>query len=200
MTARWVVDEVQPARDLAVTWQPISLLLKNEPAEGSRYHAGVLATFKMLRVMESVRTTEGNEGVFALYWELGTRIHHDGERDLDIGDALRSAGLPESHAAAFEDESFDAEIRRRHDAGLELVGDDVGTPIMVPAGPELLGRIVNVIGEPIDERGPINAKHSMSIHADAPSFSEQSTEAEILVTGIKVRPLSALLSLMCRVR
>ena len=77
---------------------------------------------------------------------------------------------------------------------------DVGTPIMVPAGPELLGRIVNVIGEPIDERGPINAKHSMSIHADAPSFSEQSTEAEILVTGIKVRPLSALLSLMCRFR
>merc|ERR1712216_1025723 len=68
---------------------------------------------------------------------------------------------------------------------------DVGTPIMVPAGPELLGRIVNVIGEPIDERGPINAKHSMSIHADAPSFSEQSTEAEILVTGIKVVDLLA---------
>merc|ERR1712205_78785 len=68
---------------------------------------------------------------------------------------------------------------------------DVGTPIMVPAGPELLGRIVNVIGEPIDERGPINAKHSMSIHADAPSFAEQSTEAEILVTGIKVVDLLA---------
>jgi len=64
---------------------------------------------------------------------------------------------------------------------------DVGTPIMVPAGPELLGRIINVIGEPIDERGPINAKHTMSIHADAPSFADQSTEAEILVTGIKVR-------------
>merc|ERR1712205_104591 len=60
---------------------------------------------------------------------------------------------------------------------------DVGTPIMVPAGPELLGRIVNVIGEPIDERGPI--------HADAPSFAEQSTEAEILVTGIKVVDLLA---------
>jgi F0F1-type ATP synthase beta subunit len=65
---------------------------------------------------------------------------------------------------------------------------DTGSPIMVPAGPELLGRIINVIGEPIDERGPINAKHSMSIHADAPSFAEQSTEAEILVTGIKVKP------------
>jgi hypothetical protein len=70
---------------------------------------------------------------------------------------------------------------------------DTGNPIMVPAGPELLGRIINVIGEPIDERGPIQAKHSMSIHADAPSFAEQSTEAEILVTGIKVsrHPLHA---------
>merc|ERR1711966_22475 len=68
---------------------------------------------------------------------------------------------------------------------------DTGNPIMVPAGPELLGRIINVIGEPIDERGPIQAKHSMSIHADAPSFAEQSTEAEILVTGIKVVDLLA---------
>jgi len=68
---------------------------------------------------------------------------------------------------------------------------DVGTPIMVPAGPELLGRIINVIGEPIDERGPINAKQEMPIHADAPLFSEQSTEAEILVTGIKVVDLLA---------
>ena len=46
--------------------------------------------------------------------------------------------------------------------------------------------VYSLTGEPIDERGPINAKHSMSIHADAPSFAEQSTEAEILVTGIKV--------------
>ena len=47
---------------------------------------------------------------------------------------------------------------------------DTGNPIMVPVGPETLGRIMNVIGEPIDERGPINAKKSMPIHRDAPSF------------------------------
>jgi len=68
---------------------------------------------------------------------------------------------------------------------------DTGAPILVPAGPELLGRIVNVIGEPIDERGPITAKTSKPIHADAPTFAEQSTEAEILVTGIKVVDLLA---------
>ena len=47
---------------------------------------------------------------------------------------------------------------------------DTGNPIMVPVGPETLGRIINVIGEPIDERGPINAKMYMPIHRDAPSF------------------------------
>ena len=49
---------------------------------------------------------------------------------------------------------------------------DTGNPIMVPVGPETLGRIINVIGEPIDERGPINAKKYMPIHRDAPSFQE----------------------------
>jgi len=68
---------------------------------------------------------------------------------------------------------------------------DTGLPIMVPAGPECLGRIMNVIGEPIDERGPITTKQTMPIHADAPEFVEQSTEAEILVTGIKVVDLLA---------
>jgi len=68
---------------------------------------------------------------------------------------------------------------------------DTGTAIRVPVGPETLGRIMNVIGEPIDERGPINAKSSAPIHAEAPEFIEQSTETEILVTGIKVIDLLA---------
>lgn len=63
---------------------------------------------------------------------------------------------------------------------------DTGSPIMMPVGPETLGRILNVIGEPIDQRGPINAKKYLPIHREAPEFSEQSTETEILVTGIKV--------------
>jgi len=63
--------------------------------------------------------------------------------------------------------------------------------ITVPVGPETLGRILNVIGEPIDERGPVNAKLSRPIHAEAPLFVEQSTEAQILITGIKVIDLLA---------
>ena len=73
--------------------------------------------------------------------------------------------------------------------GTEAV--DTGSAIRVPVGPETLGRIINVVGEPVDERGPINAKLSSPIHKPAPDFVDQSTEAEILVTGIKVVDLLA---------
>ena len=68
---------------------------------------------------------------------------------------------------------------------------DTGTAIAVPVGPKTLGRILNVIGEPIDERGPVEGLFKAPIHRPAPDFSEQSTEAEILVTGIKVVDLLA---------
>lgn len=68
---------------------------------------------------------------------------------------------------------------------------DTGDPIKIPVGPETLGRIMNVIGEPIDERGPINSKHFSPIHAEAPEFVDMSVEQEILVTGIKVVDLLA---------
>src|SRR2546426_4875420 len=68
---------------------------------------------------------------------------------------------------------------------------DTGGPIMMPVGPETLGRILNVIGEPVDERGPVVTNHRMPIHRPAPEFVDQSTEAEILVTGIKVVDLLA---------
>src|SRR6056297_1790171 len=68
---------------------------------------------------------------------------------------------------------------------------DTGGPITIPVGDATLGRILNVIGEPVDEGEPINAKESRPIHAEAPEFQEQSTESEILVTGIKVIDLLA---------
>ena len=68
---------------------------------------------------------------------------------------------------------------------------DTGAPIQVPVGPETLGRIINVIGEPIDEKGDVKTKESWSIHRQAPTFNDQSTETEILVTGIKVIDLLA---------
>ena len=128
MTARWVVDEVRPHRDLRITWQPISLYFKNEPEPGSDAHDALYATHRLLRVLEAVRAA--GDDVEPLYWEYGRRIHHDQSRGFDPAEALSAAGLDPSLAVAADDEGWDDEIRRRMDAGLELTGQDVGTPII----------------------------------------------------------------------
>ena len=92
--------------------------------------------------------------------------------------------LGENAVRAIAMDSTDGMVR-----GQKVV--DTGAPITIPVGPETLGRILNVIGEPVDERGPVNAKHSSPIHRPAPEFIEQSTEKQILVTGIKVVDLLA---------
>jgi len=111
------------------------LLFKNEPPEDSDYFGPVYKTHRMLRVLEAARraadTPEaGNHDVFKLYWELGSRIHHDRDLDFEIADALSTVGLDTALAAAADDDSWDVEIRTRMDDGLSLVGDDVGTPII----------------------------------------------------------------------
>ncbi|MGC9419760.1 MAG: F0F1 ATP synthase subunit beta, partial [Rhodovulum sp.] len=68
---------------------------------------------------------------------------------------------------------------------------DTGGPISVPVGDATLGRILNVIGDPIDEKGPVEANEKRAIHQEAPDFAEQATSSEILVTGIKVIDLLA---------
>src|SRR5690606_33691512 len=72
-----------------------------------------------------------------------------------------------------------------------LVVTDTGAPIQAPVGRECLGRIINVVGEPIDERGEIGNKKSYSIHRPAPEFENLSTKAEAFFTGIKVIDLLA---------
>jgi hypothetical protein len=139
VTARWVVDEVAPHRDLRTIWQPISLLFKNEPDPESDYYAGALLGHRLLRVMEAVRAgvADGTidpgdrDPVFDWYWQCGTRIHHDGERGgFDIAGALSAVGLDAALVAAADDERWDEQIRTRMDDGLALVGQDVGTPII----------------------------------------------------------------------
>src|SRR5919109_863719 len=68
---------------------------------------------------------------------------------------------------------------------------DTGQPIAVPVGDGTLGRIINVVGEPVDEAGPVPHEETRPIHQDAPLYTDQSTESEILVTGIKVVDLLA---------
>lgn len=130
MTARWVVDAVAVERNLSITWQPISLLRKNKPEADSEYYPAVAWSHNVLRVMESLRKAEGDDAFFKLYWEVGTRIHNDGNRDFTMTEALTAQGFDISHAEAFDDEAWDEVIATRMDAGLALVGEDVGTPII----------------------------------------------------------------------
>lgn len=156
MTARWVVDEVSPVRELHVEWEPISLLFKNRPDPGSDRYAGSLRTHRLLRVMESVRTEYGNDGVFRAYWGFGTRIHHDGQLlDFDVGEVLSGCDIDPAHAAAYDDVAWDSEIRARMDAGLDLVGQDVGTPIIAMEDGD--GATVGIFGPVITRVPPSDA-------------------------------------------
>src|SRR5690606_32369412 len=107
-----------------------SLLFKNNPDPSSPYYENSFATHRMLRVMEAIRAEHGEEPVFRWYWQCATRVHHDKDRTFDLADALAHIGLDRGLAEAADDEKWDEEVRRRMDLGLELVGDDVGTPII----------------------------------------------------------------------
>ena len=146
MTARWVVDEVAPERDINICWQPISLLEKNQPSPDSDYYAPVAFTHGLLRVMESLRAAEGDDAVFPLYWEYGRRIHHDGDRDFDPREALRAVGADERHAEAMDDQSWDPTIKDRMAEGLALAGEDIGTPLIA---------FENTDGEKVALFGPV---------------------------------------------
>ncbi len=139
LTARWAVDVVAPARELTITWEPISLLFKNEPAEDDPYYMANQFTHRLLRVMQAVNDVEGSEAVRRLYWQYGAVLHHDrvaGNVDeakvLSSGARpfLQAAGLSSAYADAYDDESWDESIRTRMQVGLDLVGGDVGTPII----------------------------------------------------------------------
>ncbi len=119
-----------PARGLHITWQPISLFFKNQPDVDSEHYEAVYFTHRLLRVMESIRDADGNEAAFDFYWECGRRIHHDQSRDFTALEVVEAIGADPQHAEAFDNEDWDDEIRTRMDAGLELTGDNVGTPII----------------------------------------------------------------------
>jgi hypothetical protein len=131
VTARWVVEAVAPHRDLEVTWQPISLLMKNEVGPDHERYPVYYRSHQMLRVMEAIRAEYGHDAVEPWYLLCGATIHHDGNRDhADIVEMLEHLGLDPAMAGAADDTSWDAEIRRRMDQGLALAGDDIGTPIV----------------------------------------------------------------------
>ena len=109
--------------------------------------------------------------------EILTALHVDQEGHTLVLEVAQQLG--ESTVRTVAMDTTDGLVR-----GTRVV--DTGGPITMPVGPETLGRILNVIGEPVDERGPVQTNRRLPIHRSAPEFIDQSTESEILVTGIKV--------------
>ncbi|MBT5751438.1 MAG: F0F1 ATP synthase subunit beta, partial [Rhodospirillaceae bacterium] len=109
-------------------------------------------------------------------------LHVDNRGNLLVLEVAQHLG--ESTVRTIAMDSTDGLVR-----GTEAT--DTGSPISVPVGPETLGRIINVIGQPVDERGEVKTKSKSPIHRAAPAFVDQSTETEILTTGIKVVDLLA---------
>ena len=114
--------------------------------------------------------------------EILTALHTENDGKLLVLEVAQHLG--ENRVRAIAMDSTDG-LQRGHEV------TNTGAPISVPVGPETLGRIINVIGQPIDERGGVKAKRTFPIHRDAPAFDEQSTEVEILTPGIKVIDLIA---------
>jgi hypothetical protein len=174
VTSRWI-RSVAAERDLEITWEPISLMVKNDAQPDSPWYAPVKWSFGLLRVLESVRRGEGEGAVGDLYLEYGRRIHHDGVREWDVTEALTAIGLSTDHAAAFDDESYDAEVLRRHEEGLALVGNDVGTPIIGirdAAGNEvgIFGPVITAIPSHHDDA--LRLWDSVTFLAGLPEFHE----------------------------
>jgi hypothetical protein len=150
VTARWAL-EVAPERDVELIWKPISLFFKNNPDPDARFFEPLQWTLGLLRVMESVRVTEGDGPLGELYVEYGRRIHHDKERLWDPADALAAVGIDVKHASAATDDAWDEAVRAGMQEGIDLVGDEVGTPII--AFDDESGRTVACFG-PVITRVP----------------------------------------------
>ncbi len=111
------------------------MLRKNNPEEGSQYHTVSAFSHGLLRIMESVRAAAdtpeaGNREFFRLYWEFASHFHHDGQYEFDPIAVLTTLGIDTAHGEAANDPAWDDEVATRMNAGLELVGNDVGTPII----------------------------------------------------------------------
>ncbi len=145
LTSRWML-EVERVRGVEVTWSVMSLSVLNEGRElPGDYREFLDRGWGPVRVVVAAREEFGDDVVKPLYDAMGERIHHRGEKDLDavIAGALEEVGLPAGLAAAADAEDQDDALRASHQRAMDLVGDDVGTPVIAVEGAAFFGPVVS---------------------------------------------------------
>ena len=144
MTSRWMM-EVEQVRPVDVTWSVMSLAVLNHGRDlPEDYRAKMDQAWGPVRVIMATRDKFGDEIVKPLYDALGERIHHRKE-DLDVAivGALEDLGLPAELAGAATSDEHDDVLRASHQRAIDLVGDDVGTPVVAVDGVAFFGPVVS---------------------------------------------------------
>ena len=148
ITSRWIL-EVEAVRPVDVRWHVMSLAYLNQDRDdlSEQYRSMVAELWGPVRIVVAARRDHGDDVVLPLYTALGTRFHHDKlpkERATYVA-ALREVGLPESLADAADDASLDAAVKAEHHAGMDQVGQEVGTPVVAVEGVAFFGPVVSPI-------------------------------------------------------
>jgi len=144
MTSRWLM-EVEKVRDVQVTWSVMSLAVLNEDADLPEDYARMMKqAWGPVRVIVAAAREHGDEVIKPLYDAMGTLIHLGGEKDYEvvIRGALEQVGLPADLARFATSTEVDEQLRASHQRGIDLVGQDVGTPVIAVEGVAFFGPVV----------------------------------------------------------
>ncbi|MFJ6534635.1 DsbA family protein [Paenarthrobacter sp. NPDC091711] len=147
ITSRWI-GEVEQVRGIETTWHVMSLSVLNEGRDlPENYRAMMDDSWGPVRVIIAAQELHGSSYVKPLYDAMGEQIHHEGNKDRAsvIQKALAETGLPADLARFAKSDEYDAQLRASHEAGISLVGQDVGTPVVAVNGTAFFGPVLTRI-------------------------------------------------------
>ena len=171
-TARWLI-EVRGSRDISIDWRTFSLAIKNQDLAGQeRWRAAQDEGLKALRLVEVARAVSGPEVVEDLYKAMADQWHSKGERTFDLNLVLEAAGVDSVSVEVADDAAWDELIESSMTGAMEVVGEDVGVPLIVFEGSEPRGFYGPIMSPaPTGEEAAVAFDHLLGL-ASIPGFYE----------------------------